>query len=123
MIYQQDGDLTKGVLYFKNLDSLKSFILNKKRPIYSRKGNKVFQTEDAITGLKLTKTDSELAEDEKSRTIKADIQKKRNYLHQTLTNLMPQIQLKSMQQRSNFQQTIDYVQKKVMGQTHAILPK
>ena len=80
VIYQQDGDLSKGVLYFKNLDSLKSFILNKKRPIYSRKGNKVFQTEDAVTGLKLTRTESE-HDDEKSRSIKADIIKKRHYLH------------------------------------------
>jgi hypothetical protein len=72
VIYQQDGDLSKGVLYFKNLDSLKSFILNKKRPIYSRKGNKVFQTEDALTGFKLSRNGSEF-EDEKSRSLKADI--------------------------------------------------
>ena len=36
VIYQQDGDMSKGVLYFKNLDSLKSFLSNKKRPIFSK---------------------------------------------------------------------------------------
>lgn len=42
VIYQQDGDMSRGYLYFKNFDSLQNFIMNKKRPIYSRKGNKIF---------------------------------------------------------------------------------
>lgn len=67
--------------------------MNKKRPIYSRKGDKIFQTEDAISGFKLHKD-----EDEKTNSLKADILKKRQYLHKTLTNLMPQIRLKSLQQ-------------------------
>lgn len=36
VVYQQDEDNTRGVLYFKNLDSLKSFIMSKKRPIFSK---------------------------------------------------------------------------------------
>ena len=42
VLYQQDNDQSKGVLYFKNLDSLKHFLINKKRPIYSRKGDKIY---------------------------------------------------------------------------------
>lgn len=40
VIYQENGDHTQGVLYFKNMDSLKGF-LGKKRSVFSKQGEKI----------------------------------------------------------------------------------
>ena len=48
VIYQQNGDQTKGVLYFKNFESLQDFLLKRtnKRPVYSKKRDKVVHQHD-----------------------------------------------------------------------------
>ena len=81
--------MTRGVLYFKNLDSLKSFLINKKRPIFSRKGDKIYSNESTSHGRR--PRPPEVEEHERAKALTADILKKRQYLHKTITNLMPQI--------------------------------
>jgi hypothetical protein len=80
--------MSRGVLYFKNLDSLKSFLINKKRPIFSRKGNKIYD-QGTLAGSKPKGPEEEM--EERNQAIAADILKKRQYLHKTITNLMPEI--------------------------------
>lgn len=84
------------MLYFKNLDSLKSFIMNKKRPIFSKQGDRIISNAVSISGnsnwssygnLKIKKKPK--GEAEIKLELEEDIEKKRQFLHRTLSTLMP----------------------------------